>query len=100
MRNEYTASDVRIVDFPATRVGSLLHRGDPRGLGGTIRRFIEWRRENRLPPEAYDEIADTDRRGWCGRVSHGHIPIDAKNTANNPSSTITRKIDLTTDVVV
>jgi AraC family transcriptional regulator len=51
MRNEYTASDVRIVDFPATRVGSLLHRGDPRGLGGTIRRFIEWRRENRLPPD-------------------------------------------------
>lgn len=27
------------------------------------------------------------------RFLHRYIPIDAKNTANNPSSTITRKID-------
>jgi AraC family transcriptional regulator len=46
----YTPADVRIVDFPATRVAALEHRGDPRRLGATIRRFIEWRRENRLPP--------------------------------------------------
>src|SRR5689334_23126546 len=37
----------------------------------------------------------------CNAVTgHDYIPIDAKNTANKPSSTITRKIDLTTDVVV
>src|SRR6266850_5696209 len=39
-----------------------------------------------------------------GKLSRGflhyYIPIDAKNTANSPSSTITRKIDLTTDAVV
>ena len=29
-----------------------------------------------------------------------HIPTEAKNIANNPSSTITRKIDLTTETVV
>src|SRR6476646_6128740 len=35
-----------------------------------------------------------------GRFLHRYIPIDAKNTANRPSSTITRKIDFTTEVVV
>jgi AraC family transcriptional regulator len=46
----YAPADVRIVDFPATRVAVLEHRGDPLELGATIRRFIEWRRANRLPP--------------------------------------------------
>src|SRR6516162_2346598 len=49
------------------------------------------------PAKADHEVghADSDGVTW-----HGHIPIDAKNTANRPSSTITRKIDFTTDVVV
>src|SRR5262249_3245422 len=37
----------------------------------------------------------------CNAITgHGYIPIEAKNTANRPSSTITRKIDLTTEAVV
>src|SRR5690348_15180122 len=37
----------------------------------------------------------------CNAVTgHDYIPMDAKNTANKPSSTITRKIDLTTEAVV
>src|SRR5215469_2392896 len=48
--------------------------------------------------EADDEIADAN--GGELFLRHRHIPIDAKNTANSPSSTITRKIDFTTDVVV
>src|SRR6185437_15899658 len=49
--------------------------------------------------EADHEIAHTDRNGFGGLL-HRYIPIDAKKTANSPSSTITRKIDLTTEVVV
>ena len=49
--------------------------------------------------KADHEIAHPNGK-WFGRFLHRYIPIDAKNTANNPSSTITRKIDLTTDVVV
>src|SRR4051812_27584699 len=45
------------------------------------------------------EIAHTNGK-WFGGFLHRYIPIDAKNTANSPSSTITRKIDLTTEVVV
>jgi AraC family transcriptional regulator len=41
---------VRVVNFPATRVGLLDHQGSPLRLGETIRRFIDWRRANRLPP--------------------------------------------------
>ena len=41
---------VEIASFPETRVAVLEHRGDPRTLGNTIRRFISWRQENQLPP--------------------------------------------------
>jgi len=50
MSPEYTPDQIRIVDFPATRVAALEHRGDPRQLGDSIRKFIDWRRENRLHP--------------------------------------------------
>src|SRR5579863_454738 len=52
-----------------------------------------------LAAEADHEVPDADCQ-LRGRLLHRHIPIDAKNTANSPSSTITRKIDFTTDVVV
>jgi hypothetical protein len=52
-----------------------------------------------LSAEPDDEVADADRK-LGRRFGHRYIPIDAKNTANTPSSTITRKIDLTTDDVV
>lgn len=45
-----TASGVQIRSFPETRVAVLSHRGDPALLGESLRRFIAWRRENRLPP--------------------------------------------------
>jgi AraC family transcriptional regulator len=41
---------VRVVQFPATRVASLEHVGSPVRLGDSIRRFIEWRTANKLPP--------------------------------------------------
>src|SRR6266704_645673 len=52
-----------------------------------------------MAAEADHQIRHADRRLVC-RVLHRYIPIDAKNTANSPSSTITRKIDFTTEVVV
>lgn len=46
----FTKDQVRLVDFPETRVALLRHQGDPALIGDSIRRFIAWRRENRLPP--------------------------------------------------
>jgi AraC family transcriptional regulator len=62
MQSPHTADDVRIVDFAAAHVAAIEHRGDPRRIGDTIRRFIEWRKENDLSPRisatfniAYDD---------------------------------------------
>jgi AraC family transcriptional regulator len=43
-------ADIRIVDFPATRVAVLRHRGDPALVDRTVERFVAWRRANGLPP--------------------------------------------------
>lgn len=66
MKPTYEPGQVKIVDFPQTRVAVLEHRGDPRRLGDSIRRFIEWRRQNALPPRVsatfnivYDDPAET-----------------------------------------
>ena len=65
MPSEYTPDQVRIVDFPATRVAALEHRGDPRRIGNSIRKFVEWRRENRLHPDrnATFNVLYTDEYG-------------------------------------
>lgn len=41
---------VEIINFPATTVIELLHQGSPASLGDSIRRFIEFRKNQRLPP--------------------------------------------------
>src|SRR5947208_16081991 len=51
------------------------------------------------PAEADHKLVHTNGE-LRGHLLHRYIPIDAKNTANNQSTTITRKIDLTTEVVV
>jgi len=50
MNEEHPADAVRVIDFPETRAATLEHRGAPHLLVHSIRRFIEWRKDNRLPP--------------------------------------------------
>lgn len=45
------AGEVRIVDFPETKVAVFRHRGDPELIGESVLRFVEWRRAHRLPPD-------------------------------------------------
>jgi len=45
--------DVRIVDFPETKVAALEHRGPPELENQTARRFVEWRIANRFSPERH-----------------------------------------------
>lgn len=52
MKTANSPDQVQIVDFDATKVAALEHRGDPLGIGSSIRKFIAWRRENRLPPRS------------------------------------------------
>jgi AraC family transcriptional regulator len=51
MAASFSDAQVRIVDFAATPVAILEHRGDPALIGDTIRRFIAWRKQAGLPPK-------------------------------------------------
>ncbi|MFZ5749386.1 MAG: AraC family transcriptional regulator [Pseudomonadota bacterium] len=46
MTDQFDPDTIDIVDFPATPVAVMEHRGDPARLGDTIRRFIDWRIRN------------------------------------------------------
>jgi AraC family transcriptional regulator len=50
MKMTHRLSDVKIVDFDATHVGVLEHRGDPALIGNSITQFIAWRKHNHLHP--------------------------------------------------
>jgi len=53
MATEYKLTDIRVVDFPETKLAVFEHRGDPARVDESVRRFIEWRREVGLkPPES------------------------------------------------
>lgn len=41
---------VDTIDFAETKVALLEHRGDPNNIGNSVRKFIEWRKEQKLPP--------------------------------------------------
>lgn len=50
MTQTFSLDDVRIIDFPATPVVIQPHRGSPMRIGDSVRKLIEWRRANGLPP--------------------------------------------------
>jgi AraC family transcriptional regulator len=51
MKPEFDTANVKVVVFEETRVAVLEHRGDPRLIGDSVRTFIEWRKQNHLPPK-------------------------------------------------
>lgn len=52
MTPHYELSDVKVIDFPETKVAVFEHHGDPAHIHRSLRRFIEWRREVGLKPPA------------------------------------------------
>ena len=67
MSPTFHTGQVKIIEFPETRVAVFEHRGDPQRLGESIRRFIDWRKRCQLSPRdsatfniLYDNPADTD----------------------------------------
>ena len=67
MSPSHLAQAVEIVHFEPVRVAVLEHRGPPDRLGESIRRFIAWRKQHRLPPHvsatfniAYDDPETTE----------------------------------------
>ena len=67
MKPENNAEQVRILNFEDTKVATFEHRGDPMLIGNSIRKFIEWRKQNHLPPRVsatfnivYDDPVETE----------------------------------------
>lgn len=50
MQKDLRAGEVDIVDFATTNVAVLTHRGDPARLDDSIQVFMQWRKENSVPP--------------------------------------------------
>ena len=83
-----TDSAVRIVDVPPVRVAVLEHRGDPRRVEESVRRFVAWRRQAQLSRAthatfnifytAIDGTAPADfRLGLCVATDDDVQPNDA-----------------------
>lgn len=89
------AGDVQVARFEETRVAALEHRGDPKLILESVRRFIGWRKENRLPPRGsatfnilHDDPADTPPEAYridlCAAI---HRPV-----SENPSGVVEKTI--------
>jgi AraC family transcriptional regulator len=66
MKPNNREENVKVVVFAETRVAVLEHRGDPKLIGDSVRKFISWRKQNNLPPRVsatfnilYDNPAET-----------------------------------------
>jgi len=89
-----THMNVQIVDFAATRVALLQHRGSPALVNDSVSRFIEWRKHSRLSPVAscnsfgiaYDDPRSTEpdkfRFDICGSVEE-EVPENEQGVINS-----------------
>ena len=67
MKLENWADQVKVISFKDTKVAVFEHRGDPKLIGNSLRKFIEWRKQNNLPPRVsatfnivYDDPLEAD----------------------------------------
>lgn len=86
------AVDVKIVNFPETKVAALEHRGPPHLEYNTVRKLIEWRLENRLSPDQHRSYGihyndpritppERYRADFCISVEHD-IPSNPQGVVN------------------
>jgi AraC family transcriptional regulator len=54
MKPENQPAQVKLISFKNTKIAALEHRGDPNLVGNSVRKFIEWRKQNNLSPKVSD----------------------------------------------
>lgn len=95
MRTENQAEHVRIVSVDDVRVAVLAHRGDPRLLGDSIRRFIEWRKQNHLPPRVsatFNIVYDDPEQAPAEEFRFDLCAATDKEIADNPFGIVAKTI--------
>ncbi len=50
MINKSLRINVELTHFHEVEIATLIHKGAPFNIGNTITKFIDWRKENKLPP--------------------------------------------------
>ena len=72
MKAENQPANVKLITFKDTKVAALEHRGDPNLIGNSVRKFIEWRKQNSLTPQVsdtfnilYDNPSSTSPENYC-----------------------------------
>lgn len=86
MTIERKAHEVVVTEFHGARVAVFEHRGDPADLPGSLRKFIAWRKEHRLPPSRhatfnilYDDPEDVEpdafRLDLCVATDADTLPL-------------------------
>ncbi len=51
MKLDNQPKNIKVILFKETKVAVLEHHGNPNLIGDSIRKFIEWRKQNDLPPQ-------------------------------------------------
>ncbi|GAB2889022.1 GyrI-like domain-containing protein [Microbulbifer echini] len=93
-----TSFDVKVVEFPETRLAVMEHRGPAHLLGSTINQFIQWRKGQGLSPDksrtfnlVYDDPATT---------ASDQFRFDVCCTVNQPvSASITHEYGVINKVI-
>ena len=88
-------ADVEIVEFPETEVAALEHKGSPSTIYDTVSKFIEWRKENGIAPDAGKSygIHYTDDRECRPENNRIDICVSIENAiAENSYGVVTKTI--------
>ena len=93
MRPEHRLDEVSIVDFAETNIAALEYRGDPKLLGNAVRTFIDWRRQNGLPPGASKTFNIVYAHPLDGGDCHYDVCASTERpVAENPFGVVAKRI--------
>lgn len=94
MQNQAVEFQVDVVKFPKISLAVLEHKGSPALLGNTIRRFIEWRKENATPPSVSRtfNLLYNDQDSTPEEYQYGVAVEYDKPIGDNPSGVLAKQI--------
>lgn len=87
---------VKLITFKDTKVAALEHRGDdPSLIGNSVRKFIEWRKQNKLTPQVsdtfnilYDNLCQTSPENYRFDI----CVSTERDVADNPFGVVEKTI--------
>lgn len=82
MKTDNPAREVKVLLFEETRVAALEHRGAANLVGNSVRQFIEWRRQNHVPPQA--SATFNVHHTEPGEEAHAEYHLDICAATNRP----------------